>query len=405
MFLFQTMSVLAFVLCLLSVVPGLVYGFSNAGNRIYSHQIRRRITNQPLPRIHRVFYADLYMEHQIVPSLDSFTSAGPNLIPAVGNDFQDTDHSKLEAEFYSMMNVFATYTPKDIASVPDPRYRCLYEGVKEGSNEPLVMKAFAIVFEDLLPVRVAGRMIYRHLKTTMERSQKNSNLEENDLMDKYGLDQNLINQGRITFTAIMKQDQQYWYESCRQGQITIDTFVETGIVDILTSLPNVDSFEDFIEAVDVDETETISFKQFVIGLHSLSVRANESCGGCGTASTLSNVFTDICRRIQSLNGESRKLAANSKHGEKYEEMVHTFQDWEETIVPSLFTNTTTTHERTKSGRMMEVLIGSFAGAKNEKIVLALKIVYIDYSALRLGGDLVFKLMKKIVERRKKKLRS
>ncbi|GFH45290.1 hypothetical protein CTEN210_01764 [Chaetoceros tenuissimus] len=399
------MSVVTFVLCLLSVVPGLVYGFSTAGNTIYSHQIRRRITCQPLPRIHHVLYADLSMKHQIVPSLHSFTSAGPNLIPAVGNDCQDRDYSKLETEFYSMMKEFASYTPKDIASVPDPRYRCLYEGVKEGSNEPLVMKAFAIVFEDLLPVRVAGRMIYRHLKTTMEASQKNANMEENDLRNEYGLDQNMIDQGRIAFTAIMKQDQQYWHESCRQGQITIDTFVDTGIVDILMNLLHVDSFEDFIEAMDIDETETISFKQFMIGMHSFSVRADESCGGCCTASTLSKVFTDIYRRIQSLSGESGKLAANSKHGEKYEEMVNTFQDWEETIVPSSFANTTTTHERNKSGRMMEVLIGSFAGAKNEKIVLALKIVYIDYSALRLGGDLVFKLMKKIVERRKKKLRS
>ena len=143
------MSFVTLALCLLSVVPGLVYGFSTVGNTLCSHQIRRRITYQPLSRIRHVLCADLYMKHQIEPSLHSFTSAGPNLIPTVGNDIQETEHSKLEDEFYSMMKVFATYTPKDIASVPDPRYRCLYEGVKEGSNEPLVMQAFAIVFEDL----------------------------------------------------------------------------------------------------------------------------------------------------------------------------------------------------------------------------------------------------------------
>ena len=50
---------------------------------------------------------------------------------------------------------------------------------------------------------------------------------------------------------------------------------------------------------------------------------------------------------------------------------------------------------------MEVLRGSFAGAKNNKIVSALKIVYMDYSALRVGGDLVFKLMSKLMSRRKR----
>ena len=38
-------------------------------------------------------------------------------------------------------------------------------------------------------------------------------------------------------------------------------------------------------------------------------------------------------------------------------------------------------------RMLDVLRGCFVGDRNEKIVSALKIVYLDYSALRIGGDL------------------
>jgi hypothetical protein len=38
---------------------------------------------------------------------------------------------------------------------------------------------------------------------------------------------------------------------------------------------------------------------------------------------------------------------------------------------------------------MDVIRGCFVGAENEAVVSALKIVYVDYSALRVAGDLIF----------------
>ena len=52
------------------------------------------------------------------------------------------------------------FTPKDIASVPDPRYRALCEGVAAGSNENSGHECISIVYQDLMPVRIAGRMIF-----------------------------------------------------------------------------------------------------------------------------------------------------------------------------------------------------------------------------------------------------
>jgi len=54
---------------------------------------------------------------------------------------------------------------------------------------------------------------------------------------------------------------------------------------------------------------------------------------------------------------------------------------------------------TSEGRAGVVLKGCFAGLKNKDVVKALRVVYVDYSALRLAGDLIFKLLKVAIGRK------
>jgi len=51
----------------------------------------------------------------------------------------------------------------------------------------------------------------------------------------------------------------------------------------------------------------------------------------------------------------------------------------------------------EEGRLLKVLKGSLVGARCEPVVDALKMVYLDYSPLRLGGDIIFKLLKRVVK--------
>ena len=53
------------------------------------------------------------------------------------------------------------------------------------------------------------------------------------------------------------------------------------------------------------------------------------------------------------------------------------------------------HSTGQQSRRLDILRGCFSGARDAKVVAALKIVYMDYTALRLAGDLIFKLMSKI----------
>jgi len=285
-----------------------------------------------------------------------------------------------------MMLDFAEFTPKDIASISDPRYRALYEGVTAGANEPLVMNAFSVIFQDLMPIRVAGRMIYRHLKSTMEECIEERDCREEKLVNDHGLDMHTINHGRRAFMAIMQEQE---HGAGAEGCMTLGALIDTGIVDTVVELLEFDSFDEFVSMMDADADEKISFEKFMVGLQNCKGNAEESCD---ITCDLSQVLNEIIKRMEPIEAARNEVDTDvrkKKFSDKYDFMVKTFEEWEE-LVPS------------GEGRMLEVLKGSFAGAKNAKIVKALKIVYMDYSALRLGGDLVFKLMGQLMKRRQKK---
>ena len=77
---------------------------------------------------------------------------------------KERDLSKLEQEFRDMITCFSGYTEEDILSIPNPRLRALYDGVVASAYEPAVYRSFEVLFEDLGPLRVAGRMIFGKLK-------------------------------------------------------------------------------------------------------------------------------------------------------------------------------------------------------------------------------------------------
>lgn len=318
--------------------------------------------------------------------LKDFIQPGPNLIP-----LDTEEHSKIQKEFYSMMREFADFSPKDIACVPDPRYRALYEGVVSGANEPLVMNAFCIVFEDMLPLRVAGRMIYKHLKSTMEECIKERDSKEQFLVNAHGFDIHTLNHGRKAFMAIMQDDT----NSNADGQMTMGTLIESGIVDTIVELLEFESFDEFVKVMDADEDEKLTFEKFMVGLQRCKGDSSSNGASCDVNCDLSQVLNEIIQRMKPIEAAKKETSIDSrkkKYSERFDGMVASFEEWED-LVPS------------GDGRMLEVLKGSFAGAKNPKIVKALKIVYMDYSALRVGGDLVFKLMEKLVARRQRKVSS
>ena len=81
-------------------------------------------------------------------------------------------------------------------------------------------------------------------------------------------------------------------------------------------------------------------------------------------------------------------AKHQKYSERYDEMIHAFAEWESQLV-----------DTSGEGRQLDVLRGCFVGAKNEYVVEALRIVYVDYPPLRVAGNLIFKLMSSLIKSR------
>ena len=289
--------------------------------------------------------------------------------------------SKLEKEFYQMMRDFTKFSSRDISAIPNRNYRALYEGVASGATEPDVLRAFAIIYTDLYPIRVAGRMIYRHLKDVMEKNIDRITEEEGRVADYTGLSQEAIDDGRTAFMAILT-------ECGGEGQLTMDQLVDSGIVQTVVEVMEYESFDDFVERMELDDKgEKLNFEKFMVGLQ---VCADTK--SCEVNCDLTQVLSEIVRRMKSIEGELNRASIpekKQKYSDRYDGMVKSFEEWEDLVLSG-------------DGRMIEVLKGCFAGVKNERIVGALKIVYMDYSALRVGGDLVFKLMRKLVGRKERR---
>ena len=83
--------------------------------------------------------------------------------------------------------------------------------------------------------------------------------------------------------------------------------------------------------------------------------------------------------------------------ERFDEMLSTCFEWEAALNwGPAGAEAPDTEADDEDGRLLQVLKGSFAGARCPPVAEALKQVYVEYSPLRLGGDLIFKLLKRVV---------
>jgi len=305
--------------------------------------------------------------------VDTDTSTGlsdvpENAIPPIDPKSQ----SKVEQEFYAMMRKFASFTARDISSVSNYRYRALFEGFAAGATEPQVIKAFANIFEDLLPVRVAGRIIFKRLLQIMESSIEKRDYVDEKLQSMVGLTTDEIDEGRRAFMIMDLEG---------EGELTIDQLVDWGIVATVAELLECNSFDEYIKTFDQDYEGRLTFEEFMVGLQRCNGDSrNYNCN-------LNDVLAEIIKMMEPIEEKRNKLTVSErkrKASDQYDSMVRAFGEWED-LVPK------------GDGRMIEVLRGCFAGAKNDKVLNALKIVYTDYSAIRIAGDLIFKLMRRLIQ--------
>jgi hypothetical protein len=299
--------------------------------------------------------------------------------------------SQLEEEFRGMLEHFANYSEADLLSIADPRKRALFEGIAASAHSTPVYRAFEVLFEDLLPLRVAGRLIFTRLKAFMADSIAQREQDVQRAMNETGLYEDSVQMEEIRLmfvtTASLLNGDSY---------LTIEQLGKTGIISTTaTEVLGFDTPQQLLQRLDSESQDgKLTFVELMIGLYHA---AESLCGmeKCNPHAVMHNLLVELNEHPPTTpaNDMNDKLDANRrKFSARYDEMVHAFVEWEHLLPPPPVDGTT-------EGRRMEVVRGCFVGAKNPKVVEALRIVYCDFAALRIAGDVIFKLVSSILNNR------
>ena len=231
-----------------------------------------------------------------------------------------------------------------------------------------------MIFNDLLPIRIAGRMIYKHLKNVMDKNIELRVKEEERVMVETGLSLDAIDDGRRMFMAALGQNGKGGTDDTNtnakdknncgddEGTLTMTELIDSGIVEMVVEIMEYESFDEFVEKMEHNEDEKINFEKFMVGLQKCALSSSGGSsttnnGFCDVSCDLEEVLSVTAQRIAPIEAKKKEMTVSErkkKYSDRYDLMVKTFEEWE-TLVPS------------GDGRMIQVLTGCFAGAKNDKM--------------------------------------
>lgn len=275
--------------------------------------------------------------------------------------------SKLEIEFRELLEGIL-YTREEIDAMTNTRLRAIYEGIEASYNERAVYRAFEVLYEDYIPLRIAGRMIYRKMTTTMEESKQYRQEQVQAVLAATNLSRTQVQSSWSVFVQLA-EDREI---STRKVRV----YVAERVVDTL----NYDDVKEVLDRLDPEQKGRLSFQELMVGLHRCAIESNSD-----PANTLQEILTfdSIDAKLLSNIDEQRM-----KYNQRYDEMLENFAEWKD-FIPS------------GEGRRIDILRGCFVGSENPKVVEALRVVYVDFPPLRLSGDWIFKVVASIMGRRSK----
>jgi hypothetical protein len=315
------------------------------------------------------------------PILSSYTEDIMNRLPPV-----DRELTELEVEFRGMVAHFSSYSSRDILCLRDLHVRILFEGVIASTDEPLVYRAFEILYEDLYVLRIGGRIVYRKLEKIMEESIKAQAEEVANVVASTGLGEDSVREARLSFLAVAMTLNGNAY-------LTLSQLASAGLTDTAVDLLGFESAQAFLKELDAEKKGRLTFSEMMLGLHAC---AEKVCAieYCNAAETVRQVVLDIVEHPpvppSDTNPKRERIV------ERYNEMVGYFRGWE-----GLLPVEEQEDMGRRQARTMEVVRGCFKGAEVPNVVHALRVLYVDYSPLRVAGDFIFGVVATIMKKRQK----
>ena len=279
--------------------------------------------------------------------------------------------SKYQVEFRELLEGIL-YTSSEIEAVADPRMRAVMEGIAASYYEPDVYRAFEVLYEDHMPLRVAGRLVYRRLRDAMEQSRVYKQSQIQAVLEKTGMS---ISEAESCWSTFVRLG-----DSKHLSLQRLETFMGQPTLEYL----GVGSVHEAIEKLELSsDDEKIPFEQLVVAL----VRHGTSTFSRQTSTNLLQQVLDSDRVVlaESSDFSSNLDARHQKYNQRYDDMLEQFAKWK-ALIPD------------GEGRRLDILRGCFTGSENPAVVLALRVIYVDNSALRLSGDWIFRLVSSLMKR-------
>ena len=297
--------------------------------------------------------------------------------------------TSLEQEFRDMVTHFTQYSRKDVLAIKNERLRILFEGIMASAGCPAVYRAFEVLYEDLYPLRVAGRIIFKQLKKSLEESRLEQQEEVSAVVASTGIDVAAVEDARLIFLAMALKIN-------RDTYLTLPQLLTTNFTRTAEESLGFAGRRSFMDRIDTEHKGQLRFADMMLGLHLV---AEEVCqlDRCNPALIVQDVMEELVEHPPSVPDEGYSDPKREKIAKRYYSYVESFREWE-----GLFENNEKPNGRQQQ-RLVEVIHGCFVGAKTPQVVDALRVLYMDYQGLRLVGDLIFKLSSGIMEGRRRRL--
>jgi len=292
-----------------------------------------------------------------------------------------------------------TVSPSAIECIDSAKQRTLFRGVLAGTSDPQIRNAFAIVYRDLAPIRVAGDLIFGQLASVANTASER--VGDGALVVS---DEDVLVKSRLLFDYV---------DGNKSGWLDRDEILASNELMNLIRVDEDDTPEAavdrFMELADENGDGEISFVEFA---NATASRSNfRSVDEALTTAMLSATAGEERNKRRGAFGLRRSPV------ERFDAMLLQCLEWEEVLGCSPNDNALQVGDKNEEcavdvqllqkeqdgeageeeGRMLQVLKGSLVGARCEPVVEALKMCYLEYSPLRLGGDIIFKLLTQVVK--------
>ena len=284
------------------------------------------------------------------------------------------------------------YTPKEIESLLNPNMRSILEGISASYYEHAVYRAFEVLYEDYVPIRLTGRIVYKQFRKVMDESKQYQESQISTVMEHTGMSRSSIEDCWSTFIQIV--DRRTISHDELQNYIKEPQTMQL----ILAGINNDNEDDD-------SGTISISFEQLLTSLHNINnLRHNDNFGTGKNNTSENSMDGNILLQALKLNFNNRINLDNNnskkrqKYIQRYDDMIIQFRKWKPLIsTPSSSSSSSDDDDDNNENdegpsRPMQVLKGCFVGSENPAVLEALKIIYVDYGALRLSGDMIYKLV-------------